>query len=424
MKRILQFLMVLAMASCTKNKNLVTNQDDYNDHLVTTPTEATSKYFELWNSKIDADSTQLLSFGNVASEYHRFFEATGNISYLNKAERALQKAVEIANINKGAYARALARNYISQHRFKEALEMAKFADNAGGGKEDTHALFFDVHMELGNYKLAETYLDSIKNPSSFGYLIRSAKWNDHKGDLDTTIQLMEKAMAKAEASKNKGLRLWSYTNIADYYGHAGRIDESYRYYLKALALDPQNAYALKGIAWVVYSHEKNGKEALRILDTITANHQSPDYYLLKAEIFDFMGDAQGKSKNMDAYLKNVKNPLYGSMYNALTVDFLLDHSDQGEKALKLALEEIGNRATPEAYNLLAKSYLSLGREKEALRIVEQNIIGKTHEPGILLNVAKIYKANGEMEKAKKLKRELAEAYYELGPLAKADIAVL
>ena len=69
--------------------------------------------------------------------------------------------------------------------------------------------------------------------------------NDHNGDLDTTIRFMEKARDKAEASKNNGLMLWAYTNLADYYGHAGRIEDSYDHYLKTLRIDPENAYAKK-----------------------------------------------------------------------------------------------------------------------------------------------------------------------------------
>jgi hypothetical protein len=41
----------------------------------------------------------------------------------------------------------------------------------------------------------------------------------------------------------------------------GRIQESYDSYLKTLAIDPNYSYALKGIAWIVFSHERNTKEA-------------------------------------------------------------------------------------------------------------------------------------------------------------------
>jgi tetratricopeptide (TPR) repeat protein len=360
----------------------------------------------------------------VAGEYNRFFSGTGNIQYLKDAEQSLKKAVEIAAIGKAGYLRALARNYISQHRFREALDLAEKARKFGSGVKETQSLLFDLHMELGNYDLANQYLDSIQNMSDFGYLIRVAKWNDHKGDLDTAINFMEKAMAKAESSKNKGLRLWSYTNLADFYGHAGRIEESYNLYLRALNIDPQNAYAKKGIAWIVYSHERNGKEALRILDSIMQKNQSPEYYLLKAEIADFMGNDMLRVQALDDYYKIVgNNPQYGDMYNAYNVDFLLE-MDVEQKAYKLAQEEVNNRPTPESYGWLAYSLLHLGENKKALELIEKHVMGATFEPAILHQAAEIYKANGKMEKVRELKQELMEAAYELGPIKEAQIASL
>ena len=380
----------------------------------------------MWNSKIKKDSIQLLSFSNVAGEYNSYFKKTGDIKYLKKAEKALIKAVEIANIGKAGYRRALARNYISQHRFKEALVLAEEANKIGGGRKETRSLLFDIHMELGNYEYAEKYLDSIKNMSDFGYLIRVAKWNDYKGNLDTTIKFMEKAMAKAESSNNRTLKLWSYSNIADYYGHAGRIEDSYRHYLKTLELDSQNAYAKKGLAWIVFSHEKNGKEALRILDNITANYNAPDYYLFKAEIAEFMNNETAIASNMDKYYTMVlaNADSYGAMYNAYNVEFYLNHTKQYEKALNLALNEVMNRPTAEAYGLLANTYLKIGKDKAALKIVENHILNKTFEPAILLTAAEVYKANNMMDKVSTLKQELIGAVYELGPSSKKEISQL
>ena len=418
-------LMLLFLVSCQqKETEFRTNSQDYDQFLAAQPVKPTSKYFQLWDNKIKSDSLQLLSLGNVAGEYNRFFSGTGNIRYLKDAEQSLKRAVEIAAIGKAGYLRALARNYISQHRFREALDLAEKARKFGSGVKETQSLLFDLHMELGNYDLANQYLDSIQNMSDFGYLIRVAKWNDHKGDLDTAINFMEKAMAKAESSKNKGLQLWSYTNLADFYGHAGRIEESYNLYLRALNIDPQNAYAKKGIAWIVYSHERNGKEALRILDSIMQKNQSPEYYLLKAEIADFMGNDMLRVQALDDYYKIVgNNPQYGDMYNAYNVDFLLE-MDVEQKAYKLAQEEVNNRPTPESYGWLAYSLLHLGENKKALELIEKHVMGATFEPAILHQAAEIYKANGKMEKVRELKQELMEAAYELGPIKEAQIASL
>lgn len=418
-------LVLLFLASCQQEETeFKTNRQDYDYFLASEPVRTTSKYFKLWDNKIKSDSMQLLSLGNVASEYSRFFKGTGDIKYLKEAEQSLKKAVEIAVVGKSGYLRAFARNYISQHRFKEALQLAKEARVLGSGVNETQSLLFDLHMELGNYDLANQYLDSIQNMSDFGYLIRVAKWNDHKGDLDTAIQFMEKATAKAESSKNKDLLLWSYTNLADFYGHAGRIEDSYKLYLRALRLDPQNAYAKKGIAWIVYSHERNGTEAIRILDSIIKKNKSPEYYLLKAEVTSFLNEDMLKVQALENYYRVVDNNKdYGDMYNAHNVDFLLSMNVE-QSAFKLAQEEVNNRPTPESYGWLAYSLLYLGEEQQAMEVIEKHVIGATYEPAILHQAAEIYKANGKKERVSELKQELMGAAYELGPIKEAQIASL
>ncbi|WP_209403264.1 lipopolysaccharide assembly protein LapB [Pseudozobellia sp. WGM2] len=424
MKYLTLGLLVLILSSCQTENKEVTAKEDYDKYLINSPVKTTSKYFELWDSKIKSDSSQLMSFGIVGGEYNRYFQNTGDIQYLKKAEKVLEKAVDIAAIGKAGYYRALARNYISQHRFMEALQMADSARATNNGIEQSRSLLFDVHMELGNYETAQKYLDSTKNMSEFGYLIRLAKWNDYKGDLNTTIRFMEKAMKKAEDTKNTSLQLWSYTNLADYYGHAGKIKDSYEYYLKALAIDPNNAYAKKGIAWIVFSYEKRPLEAMRILDSVTQNYKAPDYYLLKAEIAEHMGDDLKSLSNLDKYFKLVSNPAYGDMYNAYNVSLYLNETEEYDKALRMSRKEVANRPTPESYSLLAYSYHKKGESEKALEIVEQHIIGKTFEPGILLYAAEIYKAAGNKTKVKELKSELTEAVYELGPSTEDSIARL
>lgn len=406
---------VLLLGACRKEETKITNRLDYDRYLTEQEVPTTSKYFELWNSKIKPDSIQLSSFGIVAGEYQRYFNASGEIRYLKKAERALERAVEIAAIGKAGYNRALARNYISQHRFREALQLAQAARKYGSGLKESYNLLFDIQMELGDYGQAEKYLDSIKDFSDFGYLIRLAKWNDHKGDLATTITFMEQATAKAENSSNKGLMLWTYTNLADYYGHAGRITESYRYYLRALMIDPSNAYAKKGIAWIVFSYEENPEEALRILDSVTSYHKAPDYYLLKSEIADYMGDDRERLINLDQYFKRVKDPAYGDMYNAYNISFYLEQSIQFDQALKLAEKEVANRPTPISYGLLAYCRYKRGELDKAISIVNDHIAGRTEEPKVLLHVAEIYKAAGKESEARELKTKLLGAVYELGP---------
>ncbi len=418
---LLSFLVI----SCDRQSDdKVSNPDDYNKYLAVQQARTTSPYYELWNSKITADSVELPSFGPVAGQYNAFFESTGDIEYLKKAEKALRKAVEIANIDKDKYYRSLARNYISQHRFKEALVYADSASYLGKDLAENQHLLFDVHMELGHYKKADSLQRLFADPYDFNYMIRAAKWNDYKGELDRTIMFMEKAREKAEDSKNRSLLLWVYSNLADYYGHAGRIEDSYTHYLKTLEIEPSNSYAKKGLAWILFSHENDPDEALRIIDSILKTHTSPDLYLLKAEIAEYKGDKELYNSSMDNYSKLTANPAYGNMYNAHTLKVYLSEKGKEKKALDLARKEVANRATPETYQLLALAHLENGDKAEALKIIKNKVEGQTFEPEAQLAMASIYKANELKSEVERLKDELLEAKYELGPVTYKEIQEL
>ncbi len=424
---LLSFFLIISCKDSTsedKNSLQITKSEDYNHYLAIQKARSTSPYFELWNSKITTDSVELPSFTAVAGQYNLFFKSTGDIVYLKKAEQALEKAVEVANLDKEKYYRSLARNYISQHRFTEALVYADSAAVLSKNIPATQHLLFDIHMELGNYSKADSIKKLFADPEDFNYIIRAAKWNDYKGKLDMTIMFMEKAKEKAEASKNRDQLLWVYSNIADYYGHDGRIKDSYEHYLKTLEIDSSNAYAKKGIAWIAYSKDRNSDEAKRIIDSVLIGHKSPDYYLLKAEIAEFDNDKKVKKSAMESFWKMANDPAYGNMYNTYKIEVFAEDPATKKEALALAEQEVKNRATPETYHLLALANLVNDNKEKALEIINEHVVDKTFEPTALLTMAKIYKANMMPDMAEDLKQELLEAEYELGPMKLREINAL
>jgi len=205
---------------------------------------------------------------------------------------------------------------------------------------------------------------------------------------------MEQAKAIAESRGSQSLKVWSYTNLANFYGHAGRIEESYQHYLKTLQLQPDNAYAKKGIAWIAYAAEKNTKEANRIVDSILVNHNVPDYFLLKAEMAEYDNQPSAAEAYIDSFVKKASEANYGAMYNAYLIEIYAE--SHPEKALTLATQEVQNRATPETYHLLAYAQLNAGKKDEALNTIETYVAGKTFEPMAQYHSALVYKANGKL----------------------------
>jgi Tfp pilus assembly protein PilF len=423
LRKIIPLVLLVLLFSC--NSKPVTNTEDYKTYMTTTLDDSNLlESVNLWTDKLEAHPNQFPYLGKRASIYSQLFNATGDISYLIKAEEDLRKALEMTGGKNAYYLKSLASNYISQHRFKEALELLKYAEAIGEKLNGTHKMLFDVHLELGNYIYAAAYLEHIKNTSDFDYLIRLAKWKDHNGDLDGAIAQMEKATAIAEASNLKGMKQWAYTNLADFYGHSGQIETSYNYFLKALELNPNDAYAKKGIAWIVYSHENNPGEALNILNHITSYYKAPDYNLLKSEIAEYNNDIQLKHKALKDYQTVARNELYGDMYNTYDIMVYTENLLLPEYAIDLAKREVENRPTPQSYDLLAWSYFRKGDVEQANTIIETYVDGQTFEPEVLYHIAEIYKASGKLKEVNALKDELVASLYELGPTMTSKIKQL
>ncbi|MCZ4319394.1 hypothetical protein O4H26_10360 [Aequorivita viscosa] len=425
MKKLFAIAVAVVLFGCKEKAEKITDSNDYNQYLSTknTPSkDAIETQFEFWQKRFNNDSTHLMEMSRLSGIHAALFGSTGDISELKASEALIKKSLTTSARNKDTYLRSLAHNYISQHRFKEAQVLLDSAYTYPDNRRETEMMLFDVAMELGNYQSADTLLGKIKDTKDFNYLIRLAKWSDHNGNLDAAIKYLEQAQQIAEERNNKDFKLWIYSNIGDFYGHAGRLKDSYNSYLKTLALEPDNHYVKKQIAWIIYSFEKNTEEANRILDSVMVNHKAPDYHLLKAEMANFEGNASEVKKQRNLFLKAAKNPNYGGMYNTYLINAYTETAP--EKALKLAETEVNNRATPETYQLLAYAQLKVGQKEAALKTIENYVEGKTSEPKALFHAALIYKANGMTEKVAALKEELLEASYELGPVTVREIIKL
>ncbi|MEM7085744.1 MAG: hypothetical protein AAF489_06150 [Bacteroidota bacterium] len=418
---------ILLAIACKNNPEKIafTNTEDYNSYLSTSlrPThEQALSSKDFWSKRLRADSTGVGDLSPLAGAYVQLFETTGDASFLKNAEQLYKKGMEISANGQDAFARSLAHNYISQHRFNEAYELLKTTFQGPSDKHETQLMLFDAAMEVGEYEKAYQYLEAVKNLKDYHYLIRLSKWSDYRGDLSSAIRYLEKAMTIAESRDSKPLKVWTYSNLGDYYGHAGRIVDSYTYYLKTLALQPDNEYVKKGIAWVLYSEEKNTEEAHRIMDSIMKNRQLPEDHLFKAELYTMEGKEDLAQRSENSFIKAVEEGAYGKMYNSYLIELYADR--QPKRALKLAKSELENRPTPEVYHLLALAQLQNGMPEKALETIENHVTAKTSEPMALFHSALVYKANRLDNKVAALKEELAEATYELGPVISKKIEAL
>jgi len=370
---------------------------------------------DFWLQRLKKNPEDAVAKASLAGLYSARFKTTGDINDIHISDSLYLVANPLFRISTSSVYRSLAANCITQHKFLQAQLYLDTALAMGDDLYFTYLMRCDVAMELGNLYMAERALQRITDKNNFDYLIRESKLLDHKGDLTGAIKKMEAATQKAVESKKEDLISWAKSNLADMYGHANMFQKSYQCYIDVLERDPGYLYALKGIAWLAFSHDKNTTEAKHILNYLEKLHPAPDYNLLLAEIATYENDRSALENLQARFITTVSDSRYGDMYNKYIFYLMLDKNKDFAKALQIAQKEVNNRPTSQSYDLLAWAYYNMGRKKEAYKIAKGFVENRNYEPDALYHLGVIYACSGDLKKAKHFMREAASSAFELGP---------
>jgi predicted CopG family antitoxin len=421
MKRVLIVItgFVIIFSSCSNN-HPIAKASDYNsflnDGIAKEQVKKINQEIEFWKNRLQADTGSFVNMSEIASYQLRLFKATGNIACLKTGDSLLKRSSAKLNNTSPELLYSLSQTCVTQHQFLQSAQYIASAEKAKGDLYTIRLLEFDTYMELGKFTEAYKSLQSLKDKESFDYIIRRAKWEDYKGNLSGAIALMEKAFEKVK-NKNKNFYSWVLSNLADMYGHAGRVQEAYNGYISVLKKDPANLYCLKGIAWIAYSHDNNTTEAKRILQFILSQTQMPDLKLMLAEIAETEGDQDEKRRQINEFVAIVTEPVYGDMYNKYLISIYTEETGEYQKAYAIAERELNNRFTPETCDWMAWVYYKKGDKEKAMEFAKGYVNKMTFEPDAIMHTAFIYAANGKKNEAKQMLEECLQSSFEIGPLA-------
>jgi tetratricopeptide (TPR) repeat protein len=417
---------IILFSSCNEDKLKITDPKDYDQYLRTDQNSAylnVKEEISFWSKRLRPDTTGIGDLIPLANSYTTLFEITGNVKYLKDAEVLLDKSYSLPSLNKDEYGRSLAYNYIAQHRFKDALQLLETIYNGISNKRSTELMLFDVYLETGEYNKAHQLLSEFENKEDFDYLIRMAKWNDHLGNSEAVVRTMEKVTTIVESRKDKNLMTWTYNNLATVYGHSGRIKDSYHYFLKSLEINPEQVVPKRGIAWIVYSYERDYSEANRILDSIMIRHNSPDHLLLRSELAHFNNNEIEMEQYKKEFIDLVEaNDDYGLMFQLDLIELFAEKDPI--KSIRLAELELKNRATPVIYSFLAYAHLRNDNIEIAEKIIRDHVQGKTAEPIAHYFSARVHHKAENLGEFNDVKEQIEAAQFELGPVRIRELSEL
>lgn len=192
---------------------------------------------------------------------------------------------------------------MSQHRFKEALDLATKAKTINENEAYVYGILVDANVELGNYEAAIESSDKMQalKPSLESYS-RASYLREIYGDYNGSIKAMELAVEAGLPGSEP--QCWSMKTLGQLYINSGQTEKAEKIFRNILAIRPSYAFAIAGLAEV--EEKKNNLDtALALLNQATALMPEFSFYEKMADIYQM----KGENEKAQSTFTNVKKML-------------------------------------------------------------------------------------------------------------------
>ena len=351
-------------------------------------------------NKISENPKDIKSLLTLSSLYMQEGRITGNFSYYNAA--AMKVIEEVLQLDSQNFEGLTFRSMIllSQHRFKEGLEVATRIKEKYPHNAFTYGLIVDANVELGDYSAAIDAADKMVSirPDLRSYS-RIAYLREIHGDIPGAIEAMKMAItAGAPGDENTE---WCRIQLAKLYEQAGNLDLAKLEYTIADKNRDNYAYAKAGLARIA-AVEKNYAKALSLY--MKADSLVPDHLFKEGmiEVFEWMGRTNEKEKLAQEILTYMKSMNNSSGQNE---DHEMAHAYMGvgdyKNALHYALLEYNRRPNNiEMNETVARVYVMQEEFGKALPYINTALRTNCKNPELLSLASLIYNKTGKKELAR------------------------
>lgn len=184
--------------------------------------------------------------------------------------------------------RAMGAVLLSQHRFREAIDVATHARRIDPSDAWNDGVIGDGHLELGEYDAAFAAFDRMmtRKPSAAAYA-RASYARELQGDLDGALRLMRMASDATSADDAEG-QAWHYAQVGDLLFQLGRLDDARTQYEHAEFVFAGHPFAAMGMA-KVKTAQGDAAGALAIYESLMARAPSPFLAARMGELRDVLG---------------------------------------------------------------------------------------------------------------------------------------
>jgi tetratricopeptide (TPR) repeat protein len=324
-------------------------------------------------AKLRADPGDQKSRLLLAEAYMQEGRVTGNHPYYDAAAMQLLQEVLKAEPESFEALCCQASLSLTQHHFSQGLALAEQAQVINPNSGYVYGLLTDANVELGHYDQAVKMADKMNQvrPDLTAYA-RVSYLREIHGDVPGAIQAMDMAVKAGFAGLEQ--TEWSRVALGHLYEVSGHLDQAQGYYQQALALRPNYAYALAGLARVAAARQ----------DYTTAIH---NLNLARATVKDYAFT----DELVDVYRLN-KQPAEAAKMAQESVAMLADAAKQANDN-----EELGHYTDRE----LAYAYLKTNELDKALEHAKIEYARRPDNIDVNETLAWVHYKRGEYAEAQK-----------------------
>jgi len=375
------------------------------DQAQTGPTgsDRTDRNIAFWQNRLRADRRNYIAATLLGSTWMQKARETGTVEDYGRAEAALRTALEVNPSYDRAQA-GLAAVYFAQHRFVEALTLARKLATANPGPTQASAIAADARLELGDLAgAAAAYRRLLAKAPSPPVYSRLARLSFLQGQTEQAIVWATRSVRESAGAEASAETLaWYRFQLGELDFTAGRLQQADAAYTAALADFPGYYLALAGLAKVAAARGDLAKAEELYIKAVTV--------VPRPDLLAALGDVQAARGDPAAARRQYATVAYigtlaatnRQVYNRQLALFDADHGLHAAAALRLAEAELRVRKDIYGWDAVAWTAYQAGAYARATAAADQALALGTRDPRLLYHAGMAALGIGDRARARKL----------------------
>jgi tetratricopeptide (TPR) repeat protein len=357
---------------------------------------------EFYNQRADRDPTGATDLARLGGLYLQRSRGTGDPSDALRAEAAARRSIRNRDSRNDAAAQVLSASLLAQHRFDEALAIARMFRDRNPDVPSLRAAVGEIQMELGQYDSARVSFDSFGGSAhDLSVAPRLARWAEIEGRTGEARWLMRTALRTALATPNlpREQVAWFWLRNGDLDLRSGKYARADSEYRAGLAAHPGDYRLLAATARLAAARHA-WRDAITAGEQAIATSLDPATLGVLSDAYAATGDRAKSGEYARALdVAVLKQP--GAYHRAWSL-FLLDHHRHVAGVYHKVLVELRTRRDVYGYDLLAWALHAQGRDVEAKAAMAHALAQGTRDAQLFCHAAVIERALGDETAASEL----------------------